>query len=130
MMFNLANLRDPRRTMAKAFASRLCNMQDDDTATDRQKLQARNTQKALETSISLRRIAATVREPHGKDQLIRMKYRKRERTRGIMRHPIPGMKGLPPALRMRSGTARALACRWYLGTFPIHYCFLCIGLQN
>ena len=43
----------------------------------------------------------------------------------------PGVKGLPPALRMRSATERALACRWHLGTFPIHYRFRCsIGLQN
>ena len=36
-----------------------------------------------------------------------------------------------PALRMRSATHRALACRWHLGTFPIHYRFLhSIGLQN
>ena len=48
-----------------------------------------------------------------------------------MCRPIPRMKGLPPALRMRSATDRALACRWPLGTFPIHYRYLCsIGLQN
>ena len=55
-----------------------------------------------------------------------------ERTfRGRRFSPIPRMKRLLPALRMRSATDRALACRWHLGTFPIHYCFLCsIGLQN
>ena len=48
-----------------------------------------------------------------------------------MRRPILRMKGLPPALVMRSATDRALACRWHLGTFPIHYHFLCsIGPQN
>ena len=48
-----------------------------------------------------------------------------------MRRPIPSMKGLPPALRMRSATDRALACRWHLATFPIHYRSLCsIELQN
>ena len=48
-----------------------------------------------------------------------------------MGRPIPRIKGLPPALRMRPATDRALACRWHLGTFPIHYRFLCsIGLQN
>ena len=165
--------------MANAFASRLCNIQDDDTATDRKKVHARNTQKALETSISFRRLVATVRAPEGKDQLLTRKDRKRERIRGFMRRPIPRssrprkpenggycrgltvystkgycktsvscflpyhiltiprMKGLlsflvlGPALRMRSATDRALACRWHLGTFPIHCLFLCsIGLQN
>ena len=48
-----------------------------------------------------------------------------------MHESIPRMKGLPPALRMRSAIDRALACRWHLGTFPIHYRFLCsIGRQN
>ena len=48
-----------------------------------------------------------------------------------MRRLIPRMKGLPPALRMRSATDRALACRWHLGAFPIHYRFLSgIELQN
>ena len=66
MMFNLETLGDRRRMMANAFASRLCNIQDDDTATDRQKAQARNTQKAMETWISFRRLVATVRAPEGK----------------------------------------------------------------
>ena len=117
--------------MANAFASRLCSIQDDDSATDRQKVQARNTQKALETSISFRRFVAAVTAPERKDQLLRRKDRKRERIRGLMRRPIPRMKGLPPALRVMSATDRALACRWHLGTFSIHYRFLCsIGLQN
>ena len=117
--------------MANAFASRLRNIHEDDTATDGQKLQARNTQKALETSISFRRTVATVREPHGKVQLMRMKDRKRERIRGIMGRAIATMKGLPPALRMRSATDRALACRWRLRTFPIHNRLQCnIGLLN
>ena len=59
MMFNLETLGDRRRMMANAFASRVCNVQDDDTATDRLKVQARNTQKALETSISFRRLVAS-----------------------------------------------------------------------
>ena len=106
-------------------------MQDDDSATDREKEQARNTQKALETSISFRGLVATVTAPEGKEQLLRRKDRKRERLRGLMRRPIPRMKILPPALRMRSATDRPLACRWHLGTFPILYRFLCsIGLQN
>ena len=131
MMFNPETLGDFRRMMANAFASRLRNMRDDDTATDRQKVQARNTRKALETSISFRRLVATVRAPEGKDQLLRRKDRKRGRIRGLMCGPIPRMKGLPPALRMRSATDGALACSWNLGTFPIHYRFLCsIGLQN
>ena len=131
MVFNLETLGDHRRMIPPAFASRLCNIQDDDTATDRQKAQARNTQKALETSISFHRLAATVRALEGNDQLLRRKDRKRERIRGLMRRPIPRMKGLPPALRTRSATDRALACRWHLGTFPIHYRLLCsIGLQN
>ena len=131
MMFNLQTLGDRRRMFANAFASRLCNIQEDDTATERQKVQARNTQKALETSISFRRLVATVTAPERKDQLLRRKETKRERIRRLMRRPIPRMKGLPPALRMRSATYRALACRWHLGTFSIHYRFLhSIGLQN
>ena len=131
MMFNMGTLGDRRRMMANALASRLCDIQDDDTATDRQNVQARNTQKALETSISFRLLVATVRALEGNDQLLRRKDWKRERIRGLMRRPIPIMKGLPPVLRMRSATDRALACRWHLGTFPIHYRFLCsIGLQN
>ena len=59
--------------LANAFASRLFNIHDDDTATDRQKLQARNKQKALETSISICPIVATAGAPEGKDQLPRMK---------------------------------------------------------
>ena len=51
MSFNLETLGNRRRLLTNAFASRLCNIQDDDTATDWRKLQARNTQKALETSI-------------------------------------------------------------------------------
>ena len=131
MMFNLETLRDRCRMMANTFASRLCIIQDGDTATDRQKVQARNKQKSLDTSISFHRLVATVRAPEGKDQLLRRKDRKRDRIRGLMRRPMPRMKGLPPALRMRSATDRALACRWHLGTFPIYYRFSCsIGLQN
>ena len=116
---------------ASAFASRLCNIQDDDTATDWQKVQAGNAQNALETSISFHRLVAAVRAPEGKDQLRRRKDRKRERLRGLMPRPIPRMKGSPPALRMRLATDRALACPWNLGTSFIHFRFLCcIGLQN
>ena len=97
MMFNRETLRDRRRMMANAFASRLCNIQDDDTATDLQKAQARNTQEALENSISFRRLVATVRAREGKDKLLRREGRKRERIRGLMRRPVPRMKGLPPA---------------------------------
>ena len=71
MMFDLETLGDRLRMMANAFASRLCNIQDDDTATDPQKVQARNTQKALETTITFRRLIATVRAPEGKDQRLR-----------------------------------------------------------
>ena len=94
-------------------------------------MQARNTPKALETSIYFRRLVARVRAPEGKDQLLRRKDGKRERIRGLMRRPIPRMKGLSPALRMRLATDRALACRWHLGTFTIHYRLLCsITLHN
>ena len=94
-------------------------------------MHARKTQTALETSISFHRLVATVTAPEGKDQLLRGKDRKREQIRGLMRRPIPRMKGLPPALRIKSATDRALACSWHLGTFSIHYRFLCsIGLQN
>ena len=98
IIFNLKTLGDRRRMLADAFASRLCNIQGGDTAIGRQKLQARNTQKALEICISFRRIVETVRIPHGKGQLLRMQDRKRERIRGIMHRPLPGMKGLPPCV--------------------------------
>ena len=68
-LFNLETLGDLRRMIANDFESRLCNIRDDDTVTGSQKLQARNKQKTLETSISFRWIFAAVGEPHGKDQL-------------------------------------------------------------
>ena len=97
MMFNLETLGDRRRMSANAFASRLCN-KDDDTATERQKVHARNTRKALETSISFQRLVATATAPEGKDQLLGRKDTKREQIRGLMRRPIPRMKGPPPAI--------------------------------
>ena len=68
--------------MSNALASQLCNIQNDHTATERQKVQACNTQKALETLISFLRFVATVTAPEGEDQLLRRKDRKRERIRG------------------------------------------------
>ena len=131
MIFNLETLGDRSRMFANAFASQLCNIQDDDTATERQKVQARNTQKALETSISFGGLVARATVPEGKEQLLRRKETKREGIWGLMRRPIPRMKPLHPALRMRSATDRALGCRWHLGTFPSRYRFLCsIGLKN
>ena len=47
MMFNLETLDERRRMSANAFASRLCNIQDDDTATERPKVQVRNTHKCF-----------------------------------------------------------------------------------
>ena len=78
-----------RRMLANAFASRLSNIQEDDIARDRQKLQARNTYEETVTSISFRRIIEAVREPHGKDQRLLIKDRKQERIRGIMLRSIP-----------------------------------------
>ena len=124
MVFDIETLAGRRRLLANAFASRLCNIQNENTATGGQKLQTRNTQKALGTSISFRRIPATVRAPHRKDKLVKMEDRKRVRIRGIMRRPILRMKGLAPALQMGPVTHRALACRWRLGKRPIYYRFL------
>ena len=98
IMFNLETLGDRRRMMANVFASRFCKVQDNDTATDRLKVQARNTQKALETSISSRRLVATIRAPEGEDQLLRSKDRKRERIRGLMRRPVPKNERSAPSV--------------------------------
>ena len=117
--------------LANAFAIRLRNIPDDDTATERQKMRARNTQKALETLISFRILAATVTLPEGKEQFMRRENPKWEQIRALMRNITLDMKGFTPALRITSATDGALACRWHLGIFPIQYRFLWnIGLLN
>ena len=47
-----------------------------------------------------------------------------------MRRPVPISTRLPPALQLKSMKHRALACRWHLGEFPVHYRYLSsIGLH-
>ena len=41
-----------------------------------------------------------------------------------MRRPVPISTKLPPALQVKSMKHRALACRWLLGMFPVHYRYL------
>ena len=43
---------------------------------------------------------------------------------GNMRRPVPISTRLPPALQLKSMERRALACRWHLGVFPVHYRYL------
>ena len=48
-----------------------------------------------------------------------------------MRRPVPMSTRLPPALQLKSMRHRALACRWHLGVFPLHYRYLSsIGLRK
>ena len=54
----------------------------------------------------------------------------RERISRKMRRPMPTWTRLPPELQLKSMKHRALACRWHLGVFPVHYRHLSsIGLH-
>ena len=58
-----------------------------------------------------------------------LKDRYRETIYKSMKRPFPAGIDLPPALQMH-GKYRKMACRWHLGTYPMHYRFLRrIGLQ-
>ena len=124
LMFNIDTLGIRRRTLANAIAGRLMSILDDDHATVRQKLQAKKTQIALNSSEAFHRIVPLVTKPLRKDQTMPMKQTMRERSSRNMRRPVPISKRLPPALQLKSMKHRALACRWHLGAFPVHYCYL------
>ena len=130
LMFNIDTLGIRRRTLGNAFAGRLMSILDDDHETVRQKLHAKKTQIALNSSEAFQRIVPLVTKPMRKDQTMS----KRQTTRKIisrnMRRPVPISTSLPPALQLKSMKHRALACRWHLGVFPVHFRYLSnIGLH-
>ena len=130
LMFNIDTLGIRRRTCANAFARRLMSIPDDDHATVRQKLQAQKTQIALKSSEAFQRIVPLVTKPLRKDQTMWMRQNMRKTISRNMRPPVRISTRLPPALQLKSMKHRALACRWYLGVFPVHYRYLSgIGLQ-
>ena len=130
LMFNIDTLGIPRRTLDNAFAGRLMSILDDYHATVRQKLQAKKTQIALNSSEAFQRIVPLVTKPLRKDQTKSMRQTMREIISRNMRCPVPISTRLPPALQLKSMKHRALACRWHLGVFPVHYRYLSfIGLH-
>ena len=117
--------------LANAFAGRLMSTLDDDNATARQKLQAKKTQIALNSSEAFQRIVPLVTKPLRKDQTMSMRQNIREVISWTMRRPVPIPTRLPPALQLKSMKHRALACRWHLGVFPVHFRYLSdIGLHT
>ena len=113
-----------QRTLANAFAGRLMSTLDDDNATARQKLQAKKTQIALNSSEAFQRIVPLVTKPLRKDQTMSMRQNIREVISRTMGRPVPIPTRLPPALQLKSMKHRALACRWHLGVFPVHFRYL------
>ena len=104
------------RTLANAFVGRLMSNLDDNHATERQELQARKTQIDLTSSDAFQRIVPLVTRPPRKGQIMSMKLN--------MRRPVPIWTRLPLALQRKSMKHRALACRWHLGVFLVHYRYL------
>ena len=128
VMFNFDALRIRWRTLVHAFAGRLMSILDDDHATLRQKLQAKKTQIALNSSEAFQRIVL-VMKPLRKDQTMSMRQNMREIISRTMRRPVPISTRLP-ALQLKSMKHRAPSCRWHLGVFPVRYRFLSnIGLH-
>ena len=110
--------------------SRLMSILDDDHATVRQKLQAKKTQIALNSSEAFQRIVPLVTKPLRKEQTMSMRHTMREKTSRNMRGPVPIPTRFPPALQLKSMKHRALAYRWHLVVFPAHYRYLSsIGLH-
>ena len=106
--------------MANAFVGRLMNILGDDHVTVRQKLHAKKTQIALNSSEAFQRIVPLVTKPLTKDQIMLMKQSRREKIRRNMRRPVPKWARLPRTPQLKSMKHRALACRWHLGVFPVH----------
>ena len=103
---------------------------DDDHETVRQKLQAKKTEIALNSSEAFQRIVPLVTKSLRKDQTMSMRQTMREIISRNARRPVPILMRLPPALQLKSMKYRALACRWHLGVFPVHYRYLSsIGLH-
>ena len=129
LVFNIDSLGIRRRTLANAFARRLMSTLDDDNETARQKLQAKKTQIALNASEAFQRIVPLVTKPLRKDQTMSMRQSMGDVIIRNMRRPVPVSTRLPPAVQLKSMKHRALACRWHLGVFPVHYRYLSsIGL--
>ena len=115
LMFTTDSLGIRRRTLANAFVGRLMSILDDDHATERQKLQAKKTQTAVNTSEAFQRIVTLVTNPLTIDQILSMEQSMRERISRNMRRPVPTWLRLPPVLQLKSMMHRDLACRWHLG---------------
>ena len=96
----------------------------------RQKPQAKKIQIDLNSSEAFHQIVLRVMKPLRKDETMSMGQSMQEITRRKMLRPVPISTRLPPALQLKSIKHRTLACRWYLGVFPVHYRYLCsIGLH-
>ena len=78
LIFNIDTLGIHRGTLANAFIGRLMSILDDDHATVRQKLQAKETQIALKSSEAFQRIVALVSKLLRKDQTMSMRQNMRE----------------------------------------------------
>ena len=94
---------------------------DDDNVTLRQNLQANKTQKSSE---AFQRIVPLVTKPPQKDQTMPMRQNIREISSRNVRRPVPISTRLPPAPQLKSMKHRAIAFRWHLGVFPVHYRYL------
>ena len=121
LMFNIDTLGIRRRTLANAVVGRLMSTLDDDNATARRKLHAKKNQIALNSSEAFQRIVPLVTKPLRKDQTMSMRQNLREIISRTMRRPVPVSTRRPPALQLKSMKHRALACRWHLALFPVHY---------
>ena len=131
LIFKIAILDIHRRTLPNAFLGRLMCILDDDHATERQKLQAKRTQIALNSSDAFQRIVPLVTKPLTKDQIMPMKQTIRERISRNMRRPVRIWTRLPLTPQLKSMKHRALAFRWHLGVFPVHYRHLSsVGLHT
>ena len=106
-----------RSTLANAFAGGLMSIPDDDHATVLQKLQAKKTQTALNSSEAFQRMVPLVTEPRRKEQIMTIMQTMRKIIIRNMRRQVPISTRLPPALQLKSMKHRALACRWHLGVF-------------
>ena len=124
LMFNIDSLGIRRRTLANAFVGRLMSTLDDDNATTRRMLQAKKTQIAFNFSEVFQRIVPLVTKPLRKAQIMSMRQTMREPISRNMRRPVPISTRLPPASQLKSMKLRALACRWHVGVFPVHYRYL------
>ena len=130
LMFNIDTLGIRPRTLANVFAGRLMRILEDDHATVRQKLQAMKTQIALSSPEAFQPIVPLVTKPMRKYQIMSMKQTVPERISNNMRRPVLIPTRQPPALQLKSMKHRALACRWHLGVFSVHYRYQAsIGLQ-